>query len=166
MVHGKVVGGCLFIMTQPREKNVCEQTFARVAVAFISRTILFSDLTTNFCDTSHPTIHPLSLPPTCQTWDACNLSPTCTLPILLITMINLKKMQIFAILGHFWPVFGLLWPWYECWRVQMSIFLLILSRMSKTGKKNLNNNDQFEENADVGHFWPFLACFWPVLAPV
>jgi len=43
----------------------------------------------------------------------------------------------------------------------MSIFLLILSRMSKTGKKNLNNNDQFEENADFGHFCPFLACFGP-----
>ena len=43
----------------------------------------------------------------------------------------------------------------------MSIFLLILSRKSKTGKKNPNNNDQFEENADFGHFWPFLACFGP-----
>ena len=43
----------------------------------------------------------------------------------------------------------------------MSIFLLILSRMSKTGKKNLNSNDQFEENADFGHFWPFLACSGP-----
>ena len=48
----------------------------------------------------------------------------------------------------------------------MSIFLLILSRMSKTGKKIPNNNDQFEENADFGHFWLFLACFWPVMAPV
>ena len=39
----------------------------------------------------------------------------------------------------------------------MSTFFLVLCRMSKTGKKNLNNNDQFEENADFGHFRPFLA---------
>ena len=46
----------------------------------------------------------------------------------------------------------------------MSIFLLILSRMSKTGKKNLNNNDQYEENADFGHFRPSFAkngSIWP-----
>ena len=43
----------------------------------------------------------------------------------------------------------------------MSIFLLILSRMSKTGKKNPNNNDQFEENAIFCNFRPFLACYGP-----
>ena len=48
----------------------------------------------------------------------------------------------------------------------MSIFFLVQYRMNKTGKKSLNNNDEFEENADFGHFWPFLACFWPVIAPV
>ena len=41
----------------------------------------------------------------------------------------------------------------------MSIFFLVLSGMSEIGKKNLNNNDQYEENADFGHFRPFLACF-------
>ena len=46
----------------------------------------------------------------------------------------------------------------------MSIFFLILCRMSKTGKNNLNNNDQVGESADFGHFWPFLAFFWPVMA--
>ena len=38
--------------------------------------------------------------------------------------------------------------------------------MSEIGKKILNNNDQLEENADFGHFRPFLACFWPVMVPV
>ena len=39
----------------------------------------------------------------------------------------------------------------------MSIFFLVLSGMSEIGKKNLNNNDQYEENADFGHFRPFFA---------
>ena len=45
----------------------------------------------------------------------------------------------------------------------MSIFFLVLSGMSEIGKKILNNNDQFEENADFGHFLAvfglFLACY-------
>ena len=39
----------------------------------------------------------------------------------------------------------------------MSMFFLVLSGMSEIGKKILNNNDQFEENADFGHSRPFLA---------
>ena len=50
--------------------------------------------------------------------------------------------------------------------VQMSIFFLVLSGLSEIGKKIPNNNDQFEEKADFCHFRPFLACFWPVMAPV
>ena len=50
--------------------------------------------------------------------------------------------------------------------VQMSISFLVLSGLSEIGKKIPNNNDQFQENADFGHFRPFLACFWPVKAPV
>ena len=80
-------------------------------------------------------------------------------------MISLKKMLILAILGCFWPVFGLLWPRYKFLKVLVSILFLVLSGMSEIGKKILNNNDQFEENADFGHFRPFLACFWPVMAP-
>ena len=38
----------------------------------------------------------------------------------------------------------------------MSIFFLVLRGMSDTGKKIPNNNDQIEENADFGHFRPFL----------
>ena len=45
--------------------------------------------------------------------------------------------------------------------VLMSIFFLILSGMNEIGKKILYNNDQFEENADFGHFRPFLACYGP-----
>ena len=50
--------------------------------------------------------------------------------------------------------------------VQMSIYFLVLSGLSEIGKKIPNNNDQFQENADFGHFRPFLACFWPLVAPV
>ena len=41
--------------------------------------------------------------------------------------------------------------------VQMSINFLVLSGLSEIGKKILNNNDQFDENADFGHSRPFLA---------
>ena len=71
--------------------------------------------------------------------------------------------------GHFWPVFGLLWPRFECLMVQMSIFVLLLSGMSETDKKISNNDDKVEKTpilAIFGHFWPFLAYFWPVMAPV
>ena len=50
--------------------------------------------------------------------------------------------------------------------VQMSIYFLVLSGLSEIGKKIPNYNDQFQENADFGHFRLFLACFWPVMAPV
>ena len=39
----------------------------------------------------------------------------------------------------------------------MILFFLVLSGLSEIGKKIPNNNDQFEENADFGHFRPFLA---------
>ena len=48
----------------------------------------------------------------------------------------------------------------------MSIFFLVLCGMSEIGKRILNNNDQFQENANFGHFRPFLASFWPDIAPV
>ena len=48
----------------------------------------------------------------------------------------------------------------------MSVFFLVMTGWSEIGKKNLNNNDFLSENADFGHFSPFLACFWPVMAPV
>ena len=48
----------------------------------------------------------------------------------------------------------------------MSVYFLVLSGLSEIGRKIPNDNDQFQENADFGHFRPFLACFWPVIAPV
>ena len=33
-------------------------------------------------------------------------------------------------------------------------------------QKILDNNAHFEENVEFGHLRPFLAYFWPVLAPV
>ena len=32
-------------------------------------------------------------------------------------------------------------------------------------QKILISNDLFDENADLGHFRPFWACFWPVMVP-
>ena len=72
-----------------------------------------------------------------------------------VTMISKMKMQILAILGHFWPVFGLLWPRYKCPKLLMSIFVLVLTGMSEITKKIQNNNDLFDENADFGHLRPF-----------
>ena len=46
----------------------------------------------------------------------------------------------------------------------MSIFFLVLSGMSEIGKKIPNNTNQFEENADFGHFKPFLAKKWLKMA--
>ena len=48
--------------------------------------------------------------------------------------------------------------------VQMSIYFLGLSGLSEIGKKIPDNNDQFQENADFGHFRPFLAIFGLFLA--
>ena len=81
-------------------------------------------------------------------------------------MIYEIKMLILAILGHFWPVFGLIRPLYKFFQLSMSIFDLVLTGLSEIGKKILNNNDLLDENADFGHFGPFLACFWPIRVPV
>ena len=70
-------------------------------------------------------------------------------------------MWILAILAHFWPVFGLLWPGYQFPKLSRSIFNLVLTGFNEIGKKILNNNDLFDENADLGHFRPFLACYDP-----
>ena len=48
----------------------------------------------------------------------------------------------------------------------MSISDLVLTRLSEIGKKILDNDDLFDENADFGHFRPFLARFWPDMSPV
>ena len=47
----------------------------------------------------------------------------------------------------------------------MSLLDLVLTGFNEIGKKILNNNDLFDENADFGHFSLFLAIlayFWPV----
>ena len=44
----------------------------------------------------------------------------------------------------------------------MSTFDLVLTGSSEIGEKFLNNNDLLNENADFGHFGPFLAFFWPI----
>ena len=60
--------------------------------------------------------------------------------------INFKmKRLIFAILGHFWPVFGLSWPRYQFPKLSLSIFDLVL-----TGLREISENDN--ENANFGYF--------------
>ena len=76
------------------------------------------------------------------------------------------KMPILTILGHFWPVFGLLWSLYQFSKLSMSVFDVVPTGLSEIGEKNLNNNDLLNENADFGHFGPFLACFWPIRVPL
>ena len=56
-------------------------------------------------------------------------------------MIYQMKTAILAILGHFWPVFGLLKPQYQFPKFSMSISDLVLTALSEIGKKILNNND-------------------------
>ena len=48
----------------------------------------------------------------------------------------------------------------------MSIFVLVLTALSEIGEKIVNNNDLSDENINFGHFRPFLACLWPVMALV
>ena len=43
----------------------------------------------------------------------------------------------------------------------MGIFDLVLTGFNEIGKKNRNNNDQSDENADFGQFNQYLACFSP-----
>ena len=74
-------------------------------------------------------------------------------------------MQILNILGHFWPVFGLLWSPHQFSKLSRSIFDLVLTGLSEIGEKILNNNDLMDENADFGYFGPLLACFWPIKSP-
>ena len=76
------------------------------------------------------------------------------------------KLQILAILTQFWPVFGLLWPRYQCPKLSMNTVDPIVTGLSEIIEKIQSNIDFLDENADFGHFSPFLACFWPVKAPV
>ena len=48
----------------------------------------------------------------------------------------------------------------------MSISVLVLTRLSEIYKKIPKSFDILDENVDFGHFRPFLACFWPVMAPL
>ena len=48
----------------------------------------------------------------------------------------------------------------------MNILDLVWTGLSEISEKILNNNDPLDENADFDHFRPFLACFWPVIAPI
>ena len=81
-------------------------------------------------------------------------------------MIHEMKMPILTIWGRFWPVFGLLWPPYLFLKLSMSIFDLVLTGLGEISENIPDNNDLYVENADFDHLRPFLASFWPVVAPV
>ena len=72
----------------------------------------------------------------------------------------------------FWPEnacfggFGQFWPRYQFQRFQTSIFIIVQTGLRAFGKDKPNNYDFREENAELGHFYPILTCFWPVLATV
>ena len=53
---------------------------------------------------------------------------------LQTTVIFQRKTAVLTILGHFWPVFGLLWPQYQFPKLKMRIFDLVLPGLSEVGK--------------------------------
>ena len=71
----------------------------------------------------------------------------------------IMKMPILAMLSHFWPVFGLLWPLYQSAKLSMNKIDLILTEMSEKSEKIQNNNDPVNENADFGYFRPIFGLF-------
>ena len=79
-------------------------------------------------------------------------------------MISRKKTRILAIFSPFWPVFGQLWPWYQCQRLKLSIFVQVLIVLKEICQKILSNSKFLGKNTIFGHFWPFLAIFGLFLA--
>ena len=47
----------------------------------------------------------------------------------------------------------------------MNVFDLVLAGLSEISEKILHSNDLCDENANLGHFTPFLTCFWPGMTP-
>ena len=54
---------------------------------------------------------------------------------------------------------------YQCSKLSMSKIDLILTELSEESEKIQKNNDLVNENANLGYFWLFLACRWPVMTP-
>ena len=81
-----------------------------------------------------------------------------------IITISLKKMRILVILDHFWPVFGLFRSGNVFLRVFLSIFFLVPSELSETGKKFGKMTIRLKIMpilAILGHFWPVFGLLWP-----
>ena len=70
-------------------------------------------------------------------------------------------MRILGILGHFLPVFGLLWPRYLCLMVLMSMFFLVLSGMSEMDKKFQITTIGLEKMPILAILGNFMPVFWP-----
>ena len=73
------------------------------------------------------------------------------------------KVQILAILTHFWQGLCLVWLWYQYQKLSMKVLVLIMAGLSLNKKKYLNNSDFLDEIADFGHFSLISACFLPVM---
>ena len=76
------------------------------------------------------------------------------------------KLQILAILPQFCLVSGPKWPQYQCSKLSMNTVDPIVTGLSEIIGKILIDIDFLVENADFGHFSPFLASFWLVKASV
>ena len=76
------------------------------------------------------------------------------------------KLQILAVSAQLWPVFGLQWPRYQYLKLSMNTVDPIVTRLSEVIGKIVIDSNFFDENANYGHLSLFLACFWPVKAPV
>ena len=76
------------------------------------------------------------------------------------------KLQILAILTQFWPVLGPKWPQYQSSKLAINTVHPIVTGLSEIMGKILIDTDFWVQNADFGHFSPFLASFWPVKALV
>ena len=62
-----------------------------------------------------------------------------------------------AILGHLWPVFGLLRPRYQFLKLSLSSFDLVQIESREVSEKIQNNNGLLMKMpilAMLGHFWP------------
>ena len=74
------------------------------------------------------------------------------------------KMPILAILAHFWPAFGLLRPLYQYSNLSVSIFVLVLTRLSEIYKKIWTIvifEMKISIQAILAQFWPIFGLLWP-----
>ena len=80
--------------------------------------------------------------------------------------LNNDFLDEIADFGPFSPTLPCFWPRFQCLKLLKNTVDPIVARLSEMVGKIVIDSDFLDENADFGHFSPFLACFWPVKAPV